>query len=168
MKDLTTTTIYEEKLVKKFLKDFYFDKVKYLRIVINILIAVIVIYFFTKDERNTLDIITFVFAIFGIIEVNSTLLPNINYCRLKKKKDNVLNSKIKYTFKENNFRIFIDEAENIDYKDLKKVVEVDNAYYLYINSSRAFIVDKEKLNDEEINYLTNLLKEKVSTYKYDK
>ena len=80
---------------------------------------------------------------FGIIEVNSSMLPSINYYRLKKKKDSDLNSKIKYTFKENYFKVFTDKYENINYKDLKKVIEVDNAYYLYINNSRAFIVDRK-------------------------
>jgi len=47
MKEIKTTTVYSEKLVKKFLKDFYFERIKYVRILINVLILTIIIYFFT-------------------------------------------------------------------------------------------------------------------------
>lgn len=168
MKEINTTTIYNEKIVRKFLKDFYFEKIKYIRIIINILILAVVIYFFTKDDITSIDIITFCFAIFGIIEVNSDLLPRLNYYKLTKRKDNILNSKITYTLKKNNFKLSTNKNEYIDYKELKKVIETKEAYYLYINNNRALILSKEPLKEEEINTLTNLFKEKVSTYKRKK
>ena len=38
-------------------------------------------------------------------------------------------------------------------------------YYLYINKSRALIVDKKDMSDSDITNLTNTLKEQVSRYK---
>ena len=52
MKEINTTTIYSEKLVKKFLKDFYFERIKYVRILLNILIVSVIIYFFTNYYNN--------------------------------------------------------------------------------------------------------------------
>ena len=168
MKEINTTTIYSEKLVKKFLKDFYFERIKYVRILLNILIVSVIIYFFTRKDIATIDIITMLFALFGIIEVNSTLLPKFNYYKLTKRKDNIINSKIKYTLKEHNFKLSTNKDEYINYKDLKKVIEVEEAYYLYINNSRALILSKESLKEEDINNLTSIFKEKVPTYKYKK
>jgi len=168
MKEIKTTTVYSEKLVKKFLKDFYFERIKYVRILINVLILAVIIYFFTKDEITTIDIITLGCSLFGIIEVNSSLLPRFNYFKLAKRKNNILDTKIKYIFKEHNFKLSSGKDEYINYKDLKKVIEVYEAYYLYINNSRALILSKESLKDDEIFTLTSLFKEKVPTYKYKK
>ena len=46
-----------------------------------------------------------------------------------------------------------------------KVLETKEAYYLYINKSRALIVDKKDMSDSDITNLTNTLKEKVPRYK---
>ena len=46
-----------------------------------------------------------------------------------------------------------------------KVLETKEAYYLYINKSRALIVDKKDMSDSDITNLTNTLKEQVSRYK---
>lgn len=168
MKEIKTTTIYKQKLVKNFLKDFYFERIRYVRIIINILIVAIIINFFTKNDITTIDIITLIFALFGIIEVNSSMLPRFNYFKLTKRKNNIINSKIKYVFKEHIFSLSSNKEEFINYKDLKKVIEVKEAYYLYINNSRALIVSKESLKEEEITTLTNIFKEKVPTYKLKK
>lgn len=164
MKEITTVTTYDKDKIKKFLNYYYFDKIKYIRIIINILILFMIIYFFRKDDITSFDIIVFAFAMFGILEVNTSIIPSFNYYKLTKKKNNVINSKLKYTFKKNNFKLTTDKDEYINYKDLKKVVEKDSAYYLYINNSRAFIVDKNNLSEEEIKNLSNLFSEQVSTY----
>ena len=168
MKEINTTTTYSEEVVKKFLHIFYFEKIKKIRILVNLLIIAIIIYFIQEDQRSTIDYITFGFALFGIIELNSSFLPWLNFYKLKRRKDKILNSKVKYTFKKNNFKINLNKDEYINYKDLKKVIEVDTAYYLYIDNSKAFIVSKENLSEEQINNLTNIFKEKVSTYKHKK
>jgi len=168
MKEITTTTIYEEKVVKTFLKDFYNERMKTTKIILNILIGTIIIYTLTKDKITTVDIITFVFAALGILEINTNILPNINYYKLSKKKDSILNTKIKYTFKKDNFKISSNKDEYIEYSELKKIIEVEKAYYLYITNSRALIVDKTNLSEDKQEKLTNIFKEKVSTYKYKK
>ena len=164
MKEIKNTTIYSKEQVKDFLEIFYFERIKGIRISLNILIIIIIISFFTKDSISTLDIITFIFALFGIIEINTSMIPKINLYRLTKKKSSIINSKVTYLFKENTFKLNKDEY--IYYNTLKKVIETNNSYYLYINNSRSLIVDKNSMNEEEINILTNIFKEKVSIYKY--
>ena len=166
MKEIKNTTIYTRDIVKDFLEIYYFEKVKVVRAILNIFIAIIIITFITKDKRSTLDIITFIFALFGILEINTSMLPRLNLYKLEKKKDSILNTKVTYIFKKNNFSL--NNKEYIDYNTLKKVIETDKTYYLYLDKSRALIVDKSLLNDEDINTLTNKLKEQVSTYKYKK
>ena len=103
--EIKNITKYNEELLKKFLKVYYFDKIKTVRIIMNILILIVVIRFFIKKDIDALDIITFIFALFGIIEINTNMLPQFNLYRIKKKKDSILNTKIKYLFKEHNFMI---------------------------------------------------------------
>ena len=127
-----------------------------------------IIYFFTKQDINTLDVITFIFALFGILEINTSILPKLNYYRITKQKDSVIDTKLEYTFKKNNFKLVSNKEEYIDYNTLKKVIETNDTYYLYVNNSRALIVDKTTLSKDEINTLTKIFQEKVSTYKYKK
>lgn len=166
MKEIKNTTIYSKDKVKEFLEIYYFERIRGIRIVLNILILIIIVSFFVKDTRSTLDIITFIFSLFGLLEVNTSMLPNLNYYKLTKKKDSIIGTKVTYIFKKNNFQLNKDEY--IDYSSLKKVIETDCSYYLYINNSRALIVDKEDLTKEDITALTNTFKEKVPTYKYKK
>ena len=65
----------------------------------NILIAALVVRFSFLDNTTTIDIITFIFSLFGIIELNTNMLPYTNYKKIRKKKDSILNTKIKYLFK---------------------------------------------------------------------
>lgn len=166
MKEIKNTTIYNKDKVKEFLEVYYFEKIKGIRIILNILIGVIVISFFTKDKRSTLDIITFIFSLFGVLEINTTMLPRINLYKVIKSKNSIIDTKVTYIFKKNNFKLNKDEY--IDYNTLKKVIETKSVYYLYINNSSALIVDKTVLKQEEIDYLTGIFKENVSTYKYKK
>ena len=146
--EIKNNTIYTNDLVKEFLRVYYFDKVKTVRIIMNILIAVLVVRFFFLDNTTTIDIITFIFSLFGIIELNTNMLPYTNYKRLEKRKDSILNTKIKYLFKEYNFMIDNGKEEYINYK--------------------AFIVSKEGISKNNIEKLSNNFKDKVSTYKYIK
>lgn len=164
MNEIKTTTTYTEEKVKSFLNFYYFDKIKIIRIVLDILILVVIINFFTKDERSTTDIISFIFALIGLLELNTSFMPNFNYIKLKKKKDNIIGTKVSYVFKKNNFKLTTDKDEYIDYKTLKKVVETTTDYYLYINNSRSLIVGKEDLSNEDIISITERLKKEVSTY----
>lgn len=166
MKEIKNTTIYSKDKVKEFLEIYYFERIMGIRIVLNILILIIIVSFFVKDDRSMLDVITFIFSLFGLLEVNTSMLPNLNYYKLTKKKDSIIGTKVTYIFKKNNFQLNKDEY--IDYSSLKKVIETDRSYYLYINNSRALIVDKEDLTKEDITALTNTFKEKVPTYKYKK
>ena len=150
--EIKNNTIYTNDLVKEFLRVYYFDKVKTIRVIMNILIAVLVV----------------IFSLFGIIELNTNMLPYTNYKRLEKRKDSILNTKIKYLFKEHNFMVDNGKEEYINYKDLYKVIERDDAYYLYINKYKAFIVSKEGISKNNIEKLSNNFKDKVSTYKYIK
>ena len=93
------------------------------------------------------------------------MLPKLNYRKLEKAKDSVLNTKIEYLFKKNNFKLSSNKDEYIDYSSLYKVLETKEAYYLYINKSRALIVDKKDMSESDITNLTNTFKEKVPRYK---
>lgn len=166
MKEIKNTTIYTNEIVKKFLEIYYFERIKTVRIILNIFIIALIISFFTNKDKDTLDIITFIFALFGIIEINTNMLPRINYYKLTKQKNSIINTKITYIFKKNNFKLNKDEF--IDYKNLIKVIETSTSYYLYINNSKSLIVDKNNLKEEEKDTLTNIFKEQVTTYKYKK
>ncbi len=168
MKEIKTTTIYTEDRIKKFLKFYYFDKIKTIRTILNILILIVIINFFTKDDRSTIDIISFIFALIGLLELNTSFLPRFNFYKLKRKKDSLINTKLNYVLKKNNFKLTTDKDEYIDYNTLKKVIETNTDYYLYINSSRSLILGKDNLSEEDINTITNIFKEKVSTYIYKK
>lgn len=165
MKDIKNKTIYTEDNVKKFLEVYFFEKVKIPRILINVLIILVVIYFFTKEERVILDYTTFVFCLFGVLELNSTMLPRFNFYKLKKQKDNILNTEVEYLFKKNNFKLSTNKDEYIEYSSLYKVLETKEYYYLYINRSKSLIVDKKDMSSSDINNLTEVFKEKVSRYK---
>lgn len=168
MKEIKNTTVYSSNKIKKFLEIYYFERIKTIRIILNILIIMMIIYFFTKQDINTLDVITFIFALFGILEINTSILPKLNYYRITKQKDSVIDTKLEYTFKKNNFKLVSNKEEYIDYNTLKKVIETNDTYYLYVNNSRALIVDKTTLSKDEINTLTKIFQEKASTYKYKK
>ena len=107
MKEIKNKTIYTPDNVKKFLEVYYFEKVKVPRLIINILILLVIIYFFTKDNRVLLDYTTFIFCLFGVIELNTTMLPKLNYSKLEKAKDSVLNTKIEYLFRNKRSILFI-------------------------------------------------------------
>ena len=164
MKEIKATTIYTEDRIKKFLNYYYFDKIKVTRIILNILILGVIINFFTKDNRTIIDIISFIFSLIGLLELNTSFMPKLNYLKLKKRKDSIVGTKIIYIFKKNNFKLTTDKDEYIDYSTLKKVIETNTDYYLYINNSRSLIVGKENLSNEDIKTLTDRLKEQVSTY----
>lgn len=168
MKEINNTTIYTKENIKKFLEVYYFDKTKKIRIIMNIFIILLIVYFFRKPKPDIIDKITFAFALFGIIELNTNLLPRLNYYKLTKSKNNNIDSKIKYTFKKRNFKLTNDKDEYIDYSELRKVIETKDCYYLYITINRALIVDKSSFNKENINVLTNIFKQNVSTYIYKK
>ena len=168
MKEIKNTTVYSSNKIKKFLEIYYFERIKTIRIILNILIIMMIIYFFIKQDINTLDVITFIFALFGILEINTSILPKLNYYRITKQKDSVIDTKLEYTYKKDNFKLVSNKEEYIDYNTLKKVIETNDTYYLYVNNSRALIVDKTTLSKDEINTLTKIFQEKVSTYKYKK
>lgn len=93
------------------------------------------------------------------------MLPRFNLFKLKKQKNSVLNTKVEYLFKKNNFKLSTNKDEYIDYSSLYKVLETKEYYYLYINRSRALIVDKKDMTSSDIENLTNIFKEKVPRYK---
>ena len=66
MKEIKNKTIYTPDNVKKFLEVYYFEKVKVPRLIINILILLVIIYFFTKDNRVLLDIQHLYFVYLGL------------------------------------------------------------------------------------------------------
>ena len=164
MKEIKNTTTYNENLVRDFLNIYYKERTKKIRALLNILIITIILYFFTNKSKTIIDYITYIFALFGILELNTTMIPRLNLYRLKKSKNSILNNKIKYIFKKRNFTIVTNKEEYIDYDLLYKVVETDNYYYLYINKYRTLIVDKSNMDSEDINELSNRLKSEVSTY----
>ena len=166
MKEIKNTTIYNQKNLKKFLEFFYKEKLRVPRIVINILIVVMVINFFTKNSREVMDYLYLIIALLGILELNTNFIPRFNYYKMtKNKKNNMINTKIDYVFKKNNFKISTNKDEYIDYNTLKKVLETKEYYYLYLNNYKAFIVDKTSLNSKEIEEITNRFKENAA-YKY--
>lgn len=163
--EIKTKTVYDKDNLKKFLKVYYKEKAKIFRIIINILITCLIINFFAKDEQSVKDYIYFVIALLGILEINTNFIPWFNYFKMTKFKNSIINSKIDYLFKENNFKLTTTKDEYIDYKSLKKVIETADAYYLFINNSRSFIVDKKKMSKNNTNIITDRFK-KNTTYIY--
>ena len=142
MKEIKNTTVYSSNKIKKFLEIYYFERIKTIRIILNILIIMMIIYFFIKQDINTLDVITFIFALFGILEINTSILPKLNYYRITKQKDSVIDTKLEYTFKKNNFKLVSNKEEYIDYNTLKKVIETNDTYYLYVNKFKLWLIKR--------------------------
>lgn len=165
---IKTKTKYTEERIKRFLKYYYFDKIKLPRLILNILILVIIVNFFTKDKRIVTDYISFVFALIGVLELNTSFLPSFNFMKIKKKKDSILNTEISYELKKNNFKLINDKEEYIDYKSLKRVIETDYDYYLFIDNVKSLILGKDNLSENEITELTKRFKDNVEKYGYKK
>lgn len=168
MQEIKNTTIYSEEKIKKFFEIYYFERMKMIRVITNILIIIMIIYFFTYSKKQTIDFITLIIGLFGILEINTNMIPRLNYYKVKKSKNSVLNMKLKYIFKKNNFELTNKKTEYIDYNTLYKVIETEDSYYLFINKRRALLVDKTSLKEEEISDLTKRFKDNVSTYKHKK
>lgn len=165
---IKTSTIYTEERIKRFLKFYFFNKIKVPRIILNIFILVIIINFFTKDERIVTDYISFIFALIGVLELNTSFLPTFNFKKIKKKKDSILDTKLNYEFKKNNFKLSSVKDEYIDYKSLKIVIETDYDFYLFINNVKSFILGKDGLSFDEIEELRKRFKDNVEKYGYKK
>ena len=165
---IKTKTKYTEERIKRFLKYYYFDKIKLPRLILNILILVIIVNFFTKDKRIVTDYISFIFALIGVLELNTSFLPSFNFMKIKKKKDSILNTEISYELKKNNFKLINDKEEYIDYKSLKRVIETDYDYYLFIDNVKSLILGKDNLSENEITELTKRFKDNVEKYGYKK
>lgn len=165
MKEIKCTTKYNEKLTKKFLNVYFFEKMKYPRWIVNVCIIIIIVDFFRAPELTVINTIVFIFSLLGILELNTSFLPNFNYKKMVKRKDKILSATITYVFKERNIKITSDKTEYIDYKELYQVIEVTDAYYLYLNSSKAFIVSKNSLSAEEIENLSNTFKNNIKKFK---
>lgn len=165
---IKTKTKYTEERIKRFLKYYYFDKIKLPRLILNILILVIIVNFFTKDKRIVTDYISFAFALIGVLELNTSFLPSFNFMKIKKKKDSILNTEISYELKKNNFKLINDKEEYIDYKSLKRVIETDYDYYLFIDNVKSLILGKDNLSENEITELTKRFKDNVEKYGYKK
>lgn len=168
MKEIETTTIYTEENVKEFYEVYFYEKIRIIRVVINILALISVIAYFTKSIYLDIDTVSLVFILICVIELNTSIFPKVYCLFLFRKKNNIIGTKVGYTFKKNNFKYNNGKDSYLDYSSLKKVIETDNSYYLYIDNSISLIVDKKSLSDKDIAIITANIKEKVSTYKYKK
>lgn len=163
-----TTTNYDAKGIKTFLEIYFFERIRIVRFIVNFLSIFVIIMFFNENKYIHIDMFMFVLALFCIIEVNTVIIPNLNYLRLVKKNDKILSTKITYQFRENNFKYKLKEDNTLDYSDLKKVINTSNYYYLYLTSNHVLIVDKSNLDSEDIANLDKIFKDKASIYKYKK
>lgn len=166
MKEIKTTTTYNENIMKDFLNFYYNERTKKFRVILNILIIMIIIYFFTDKSKTIMDYITYIFALFGILEVNTSMIPKLNFYRMKRRKNGISNTKINYIFKKRNFTIIIEKEEYVDYDLLYKVIDTNNYYYLFLTKNSVLIVDKSNMKEEDIIELSNRLKNETPTYEY--
>lgn len=166
MKEIKTKSKYTKETLKNFLEIYFFERIKIIRIILNIFIIVTTISFFTTKDKTTLDIIAFIFSLIALLEINTSMIPRLNYFTITKKKNSILDTEVSYVFKKNNFKL--NQNEYIDYTTLNKIIETENYFFLYVNSSRALIVDKKQLNKDELLELTKRFKENVTTYKNKK
>ena len=166
MKEIKTKSKYTKETLKNFLEIYFFERIKIIRIILNIFIIVTTISFFTTKDKTTLDIIAFIFSLIALLEINTSMIPRLNYFTITKKKNSILDTEVSYVFKKNNFKL--NQNEYIDYTTLNKIIDTENYFFLYVNSSRALIVDKKQLNKDELLELTKRFKENVTTYKNKK
>ena len=162
MKEIKTKTKYTKETIRNFLEIYFFERIKVIRIILNIFIILTTISFFTTNEKTTLDIISFIFSIIALLEINTSMIPRLNYYKLTKQKNNIIDTEVTYVFKKNNFKL--NQNEYIDYNKLNKIIETENYFFLYINISRALILDKKELNQDELEDLTKRFKENINTY----
>lgn len=164
MKEVSVSTIYTKERLNKFFRIYFFDKIVVIRIIVNILAIVSIFYFFRLRDITNLDIVKFVLMLFCIVYVNTSMIPKFNYFRLTKKKKNIINSTFSYKFTKTNFCVIHDKKEFVSFSELYKVIETNTDFYLYLDRTKVFIVSKEDLLEKDINFITNNLKDKVSTY----
>lgn len=162
MKEIKTKTKYTKETIRNFLEIYFFERIKVIRIILNIFIILTTISFFTTNEKTTLDIISFIFSIIALLEINTSMIPRLNYYKLTKQKNNIIDTEVTYVFKKNNFKL--NQNEYIDYNKLNRIIETENYFFLYINISRALILDKKELNQDELEDLIKRFKENINTY----
>lgn len=106
-------------------------------------------------------------AIVAVYFFGAFLLPKLifNLDKIKKNAEN------HYVFKEKSFVASneiqgIKSNSEIDYYILHSVYETSGYFYIYISSRKAFIVDKEKIEDGKQNELRCLLAAAVGNEKF--
>lgn len=167
MKPIKNATTYTAEITKAFLEVYFFEKIRVVRFIVNLIAIFSIIMFFNENKYIHIDLFMLILSLICLIEVNTNMIPWLNYKKLLRNKDSLLNTSLDYTFKKNNFK-YGSKDNYIDYSALKKVVETNKAYYLYIDASKVLVVDKNTLSAKEIDTLTTIFKEKVTTYRYKK
>lgn len=114
---------------------------------------------------GTFDLLYIAFYLLLVLYV--VLAPRMYYNQAKTTSDVSMNME----FYEDSFTIYYEGAvtsgeSNFRYNALYKVYELPKAFYIYITSSQAYLLDKDKLTDYEIPSLRDLLKEKAGSDKY--
>jgi hypothetical protein len=81
-----------------------------------------------------------------------------------------LNAEYRFIFKDESFLVEseslgISATAEINYDAVKKIVEKEEYWYIYISKLTAYIVVKSAMNDYDIRQIQLLLKSKVKKYK---
>lgn len=157
-----------KEMYQKFNKYHFFSTNKKFRIVINILSIFLIIYpFLNLHTFNDLNLYLIILGIIALIEFNTPIVPNLFVNRILKTDKTILSTTCTYTFNDEYYEVKTDSGYNkIYYKNLYKWVEIDNFYYLYLNSKQANIIDKSNLTKSDNKKLNDIIiKNKIKIIK---
>ena len=171
MEKVTSTVEYTEELLKEFnrLHNRYSTRIidKFVGIMVWVTVVCDILILWTVGfEAFNLNLIlaNVIFVILVLGTKTDVVSDLVTKMFLKTDKIN-LNSKSIQTFTKDAVNM-VDDFSNstIPYTKLYKVMETDKYIFFYLNKIQAGIVVKENNTKEEIEFISNVLKENVKKY----
>lgn len=107
----------------------------------------------------------------GVLVFFNAVIFGMKYFEISKlKKKNISSVLFRYEITDENIVVEVtnkigQEKGILKYEYIYRVIEDNNYYYVFINSMNVYIMGKKDLSIESIEYVSNLLKQKVKKYK---
>ncbi|MBQ8430676.1 MAG: YcxB family protein [Clostridia bacterium] len=150
---------YNEKVLKDYFKS-HFKTLSYITLIAGIIVVLAgAVLCFT--DAFVLGIFACIFGVVVMLYVPMLIIISLNANKRS------LNKVDYYEFNKDSFKIvstiLIQEVakHELQYSELLKFVEYKNYIYLYINKASALVVDKNSLQQEQVNFILNSVKKYV-------
>lgn len=161
-----TITVIDEKEFKRF-QNFYLNKFKFksniIPILIMVVLAVVAMCLNVMKENYHVVWLLVAFIIIYPVALNITLNIQIKKMYKSYKRINILEETLTFYDKYLESRS-VNNYCKIEYKDLFKVCETKDNFYIFVNENQSFIVIKNCL--EDIDKFRDFIKKKIVYRKY--